>query len=90
MQTRRRLHSWTRNKESSPDLEIRQDIKCRFATDTIHSLARGSRSSQRDRLDERDRSLPVNMAETSNDDDVKSNKRSHADITGDDGPGMLP
>ncbi len=30
------------------------------------------------------------MAETSNDDDVKSNKRSHADFTGDDGPGMLP
>lgn len=30
------------------------------------------------------------MAETSNDDDVKSNKRSHADFTGDDGSGMSP
>ncbi len=68
-----------------------QDIECRFATHTIHSLAVSvSRSSQRDRLDEKDKRLPANMAETSNDDDVKSNKRSHADFTGDDGPGMLP
>jgi hypothetical protein len=29
------------------------------------------------------------MAETNNDDDARSNKRSHADFTGDDGPGML-
>jgi len=43
-----------------------------------------------DRLDRKqldEAQIDTNMAETSNDDDAKSNKRSHADFTGEDGSG---
>lgn len=63
-------------------MEARQDIQC------FDGFATTSEESQL--CDSNHRTFKMAETNDNNDDDVKSNKRSHADFTGDDGAGMFP